>query len=323
MGGLVAVAIVARPPTRALQALAAASSAPLAAGLYLTSSRASVLAVAVGLVVVVALEEERSALVAAALVIASGAVVVAWLCRRSGLLAAATAEGGTVREARLLGLWVAVVAVALALAAPLTPRITRVLRRATPAQRAVGGTALAVVLLAGAAAAAATRGHRLLAEGYRPTYWRVAWHEYLAHPWLGSAAGTFGDWWLSAGVPLQAGGALDAHNLYLETLAELGPFGLALLVAALLVPLVAAVLARRRPFVAAAAGAYVALLAHAAVDWDWEMPAVMVTGLVCAAALLVAAREGRAQSEPSPLARAAALVLVLALVGLAVAAQVA
>jgi hypothetical protein len=83
------------------------------------------------------------------------------------------------------------------------------------------------------------------------------------------------------------------------------------------------VLARRRPFVAAAAGAYVALLAHAAVDWDWEMPAVMVTGLVCATALLVAAREGRAQWEPSPLARAAALVLVLALVGLAVAAQVA
>src|SRR6266542_4459338 len=39
----------------------------------------------------------------------------------------------------------------------------------------------------------------------------------------------------------------DAHSLYVETLAELGPIGLALLSAALVVPLVAAVRARRHP----------------------------------------------------------------------------
>src|SRR5262249_6943739 len=75
-----------------------------------------------------------------------------------------------------------------------------------------------------------------------------------------------------------------------ETLAELGPPGLALLLATLVSPLVAAVRARRHPLVPAASGAYVALLAHAGVDWDWEMTAVTLTGLFCGAALLVAAR---------------------------------
>jgi hypothetical protein len=37
---------------------------------------------------------------------------------------------------------------------------------------------------------------------------------------------------------------------------------------------------------AAAAGAYVAFLFHAGVDWDWEMPAVTVAGLACGVALM-------------------------------------
>jgi hypothetical protein len=252
-------------------------------------------------------------------VIAPGAALAAWLCERSGLLAARTADAATVREGRLLALWVALVAVALALAAPLVPRVAGVVRRGTTAS----GAALAAFVAVGTAAAVAARGHHLLAEGYRPSYWRVAWHEYVAHPWLGSAAGTFGDWWTRSGLPSQAGGALDAHNLYLETLAELGPFGLALLGGVLLVPLVAAVAARRRPFVAAAAGAYAALLAHAALDWDWEMPAVMLAGFVCAAALVVAVREERARWRPSTPARVAGVALVLALAAFALAAQLA
>jgi hypothetical protein len=82
----------------------------------------------------------------------------------------------------------------------------------------------------------------------------------------------------------------NVHNLYLETLAELGPVGLGLLVVALCAPLVAAFAARRRSLAAVAAGAYVAFLAHAAVDWDWQMPAVTLAALFCAASLLVAAR---------------------------------
>ena len=63
---------------------------------------------------------------------------------------------------------------------------------------------------------------------------------------------------------------LDAHSLYLETLAELGLVGLALLVLALAPPLVAGF----RGVEAAATGGYVAFLIHAGLDWDWELPAV-------------------------------------------------
>ncbi len=53
--------------------------------------------------------------------------------------------------------------------------------------------------------------------------------DYRAHAALGSGAGTFERWWLAdRDVALKV---RDAHSLYLETLAELGPFGLAALLA--------------------------------------------------------------------------------------------
>ena len=79
---------------------------------------------------------------------------------------------------------------------------------------------------------------------------------------------------------------LDAHSLYLETLAELGLVGLALLVLALAPPLAAGF----RGVDPAATGGYVAFLIHAGLDWDWELPAVTIAGLACAAALLVRER---------------------------------
>jgi tetratricopeptide (TPR) repeat protein len=85
----------------------------------------------------------------------------------------------------------------------------------------------------------------------------------------------------------------DAHSLYLEALAELGPVGLGLLVAALGIPGIAAIRARRRRLVPAGFAAYVAYVAHAGVDWDWEMTVVTLTALFCGAALLVAARDER------------------------------
>ena len=58
----------------------------------------------------------------------------------------------------------------------------------------------------------------------------------------------------------------------LEVLAELGWVGLLILGAALVVPLTAVARARSRPLMPAAAGVYVAYLAHASVDWDWQVP---------------------------------------------------
>src|SRR3954470_4136557 len=92
----------------------------------------------------------------------------------------------------------------------------------------------------------------------------------------------------------------------------MGGVGLALIVGALLMAFGVLLKARRRPIIPFAVAAYVAFVAHIGVDWDWEMPVVILSGLFCAAAILVAARrEETAVDLPSPV-RIGALVVVLA-----------
>jgi O-antigen ligase len=149
----------------------------------------------------------------------------------------------------------------------------------------------------------------------RPQYWHVAWQDFEDNPVLGSGAGTFGAFWLEHRTVDEF--VHDAHSLYIETLAELGPLGLALLVIGLAVPLVG-LRSRQDPFVAAAAGAYSAFLLHAAVDWDWEFGAVGLVGIMCAGALLVGTR--RTDAQPISVRMRAfllAVVLVLAVVEVA------
>ena len=107
----------------------------------------------------------------------------------------------------------------------------------------------------------------------------------------------------------------DAHSLYLEVLAELGPVGLILLFATVAVPLVAFVRSRSTPYVPAAAGAFVAFAAHAGIDWDWEVVGLTATAILAATVGLVAAG---AHDRPLTLGRlprggAVAVALVLAL----------
>jgi hypothetical protein len=155
---------------------------------------------------------------------------------------------------------------------------------------------------------------------YRSPLWRQAWHEYKAHPVVGGGAGSYESYYLEHRT--RPDKVKNAHNLYLETLAELGPVGLGFLFVALLTPLAAAVRARRHPFVPALAGAYVAFLVHMAVDWDWQVTAVALTGLFCGAAIVVAARSDAAEQRVmSPRLRyvllgATLLVMVVAFVGL-------
>ena len=128
----------------------------------------------------------------------------------------------------------------------------------------------------------AFRGH------IRSQYWRVAVQEASVHPVAGSGAGTFSNWWLERRrVPLST---QEAHSLYLETLAELGPLGLALLLVALAVPLAAAIRIRE-PVLAAALVAYDV---GAAVDFHWELVGVTVPAvLIGATAVVHASQRGR------------------------------
>ena len=133
--------------------------------------------------------------------------------------------------------------------------------------------ALTVTSLAAAVAVGATTGDIRTEAGTGTAGFRVEW---LRRRTIGEQA-------------------KDAHSLYLETAAELGLVGLALLGTALAGVAVAARRALRlAPESAAGPVAVVVLWAfHAGIDWDWEMPTVTLVGLAFAAALLALADGAR------------------------------
>jgi O-antigen ligase len=100
-------------------------------------------------------------------------------------------------------------------------------------------------------------------------------------------------WWLRY-RPISES-ATDAHSLPLQTLGELGIVGLALLLTFVGgVALAAARAMRSRPGLAAGpVAALVVYIAHAPLDWDWEMPAVTLVALVLAGMVIALAEDAR------------------------------
>jgi O-antigen ligase len=136
---------------------------------------------------------------------------------------------------------------------------------------------------------------RLTALGsHRYEYWKVALRTFADHPFHGVGSGGFAVVWLRERK--QGESAQDAHSLYLETAAELGLVGLAALALMLVgVALSAHAALRRDPRLTAAwCAALAAWALHAALDWDWEMPAVTLVALVLSGAVLAAADDERA-----------------------------
>jgi hypothetical protein len=300
---------------RAVPAAAAAALPVLVTTLYFTFSRGAVVALAAGLATMLAADPRRLRLAVIGLVLAPPAALAVGLASASEGLAREQAPLEVAsREGHRLAVVVLVLAAAAALLRLGLGRLEARLAVPERLRRSTGLALLAVavaIALAGLAAAGgpvalvtraydsfqaplpATGGElegRLfsVSGNGRADYWRVALAAYRDHPVLGSGAGTYELHWVRERPT--GFDARDAHSLYLETLAELGPLGLALLLIALGAPLVALGRARRSRVGPAAAGGYVAYLAHAALDWDWELPAVTLAGLACGAALLVAAR---------------------------------
>jgi len=299
----------------AASVLAAVSFVVLLPTLYFTFSRGALAALILGAAVLVAVDSRRTRLLAFGLVLGAPAALGVLLASRYHAL---TAAGDSLTTAQREGRELTAILVPLALVAATAAVGLRVAERRVrlPARAGtvfVAGVAIVAVLgLAGAVAAAggpvdvvdraadgigeappAGEGdlqRRLLsASGNgRDEYWRVAWAMVEDEPILGGGAGSFeAHWFLDRTVAFHA---RDAHNLYLETLAELGPVGLALLVATLVLPLAALPAVRRYRYAPAAAASYCAFLIHAAVDWDWEMPVVTIPAIFCAAVLLALAR---------------------------------
>ena len=115
-------------------------------------------------------------------------------------------------------------------------------------------------------------------------------------PLRGVGAGGWSVYWLRY-RPFDEG-AQDAHSLPLQTAAELGLVGLALLAVFLAgVGIAARRCLRAAPALAAGPLAgFVVYVAHSPLDWDWEMPAVTLIAIVLAG-LLIALGEGRAQAD--------------------------
>ena len=312
MGIAVAVGLAARAQALAVRALSAASLVLLFPVLYFTFGRGGWIALVAGLAAAVAVDPRRLQLVTTLLVIAPWPALALWQAYESpSLTTQFSALGEASDEGRRLALTIAALAVISALVttgyALLADRMTvgRGVRRAYGAVLvlALVGSLGAVVAAYGGPSESAHRAldsirqsspnvsgdqtKRLfsLSSNGRLDMWESALEDARAHPAVGSGAGTFERWWLEhRDVPMKV---RDAHGLYVETLAELGPVGLAALLAIVITPLVAAVRARRSPLVVPALAGFVALAVHAGIDWDWEMPAVMIAGLTCAGVLLL------------------------------------
>jgi hypothetical protein len=177
--------------------------------------------------------------------------------------------------------------------------------------------AIVVACVAGTIVAAVALVAAFGRENIRWSYWNAALHDYAAHPVLGSGAGSFGRYW--AAHKTTNLGALDAHSLFVESLAELGLVGLALVIAYLVTVFLAARenTGRWRAVTTAAFATYVV---HTGVDWDWELPATTLPGVVLAGMLLAGSRSAGAkrlsEDRRLVLAVAVAAFAILALVRL-------
>jgi O-Antigen ligase len=282
--------------------VAAAAVAPLLGlGLYCTFSRGAIFACVAGLVTLVVIAPTRQGM--------RGIAVVA-LAALAGALAGApfagvTSVSGSHHTRVLEGTVVLLIGIVLVAAAAWIEfevcrreRSARLSSAGIGLPRHAGRIAIVIViaafgvfLLAGDKESNGTRlsggAARLTTlQSNRYAYWKVAWRAFEAEPIRGVGGGGWAIYWLRY-RPFNAG-AQDAHSLYIQTAAELGLIGLALLAATFTGVVLAArrALARAPALAAGPAAGLVVWAAHVAVDWDWEMPAVTLLAVVLAGALL-------------------------------------
>jgi O-antigen ligase len=312
---------------RVWRALSAAGVPIAATTLFLTFSRGAIAALVVGLVAFLVVGRSR-ALVSALFAIVPPATVALLVTYRANAL---DSLHPTTPAAVIQGHRVAIVVALAALAAaiirlavsPLETRLERARPPFTPFRRLRRGAsaaalaALLVTAIAAGALAWISKETRLFTKGSaapagdlrarltsvssdgRTVLWHAALKGFVSEPVHGTGAGTyefvFYRYRHSASSPV-----VNAHNLYLETLSDLGVIGLLLLAGTLVTILVTLALRARgehRVIYAALFSAGLAWAVHAGVDWDWQMP--VVTAWVFAAGGAALAGEARAGSAPA------------------------
>jgi len=294
--GLVLCARMAGDATRprALRIAAAAAIAPLGMGTYLSFSRGAIICMVAGLAALVAFDRTRAQLRAVA--VALGATILA---------AAAAAPFGAVRalhHAHADAEGLAVFALLIAIAAAAAAVQARAPDGAPPLPLRAGLAYALVIVLAVvpyAAVAVAERASpsreaafgatnaRLSDVGsHRFSYWRVAVAVAGDHPVAGAGPGAFAVEWLRRRSIDER--VRNAHSLELQTLADEGIVGLALLLTAIVAAGLAAAgaLGADRALAAGPAAATLTWALHAGLDWDWEMPALTLVAIALLGLLL-------------------------------------
>jgi hypothetical protein len=306
------------------RALAAAAVPICFAALYLTYSRGAFLALAVGLVLLVVTWPRRTGMFAGYVLAALGSGILGLASHQRSSLANAYTDLTAVDQGNQV-IWIAIavalgcgllqVAIALVDRHVTRPRWTQITpRRLTSV--AVGALVIAIVVAIAAGgihrasdewqsfkqldttvmgAEGSTAGRLTATSGNgRYQYWQSAAEAADEYPIEGVGAGTFEYWW-SQHAAIE-GVIRHAHSRWMETLAELGYVGLALIAALFIVPLMVGLrrmpgqdLAERQAASAAAAG-IVAFCVSATLDWVWQVTVLPVAALLLIAVLIAPAR---------------------------------
>ena len=307
------VALAERPLAAPLRAAALAGAAVVAELLELTQSRSLILALALSAIALLAFVPGRLTRAwALAVVAAAVAAAMPWLLEvyaQKGELGRTLPTETVVRSAAL-----AILVSALACGAAWGAGG----RLAARAGRGMAVTALAVALVGAGLGLAIASGDPLdrIGSGYREfveqrpepagsqrftggggsrhDLWRVAGLQFRDHPLNGVGAGNYAStYYRERRTEAQA---RQPHSLWMQALGELGLVGLGLLL--LFAGAVSAAglgrPARRAPgavwIQVAAAGAFLAWLAQASVDWDFALPGLTGTAMLCGAVLVATAR---------------------------------
>jgi O-antigen ligase len=303
-----AAVLVSQPSLRRVaRGLLLATAGVLVELCVLAQSRGTLIAMTVGLVCAVALTRDRRRLVAA--LAAVGTVALVSLPALLAVFNDPPDQGGKALDTAALAMFVS--ALVLFAAGLASPRLDRFLARASRARgvHLVWTTAAVVAVLAAGTLAASSRFTEGVESG-RYDFWRVALLQIADHPLRGAGAGNFADDYARERHRHEQ--PLYPHSIVLGAFGQTGIVGGLLLLGFLGTALLSVT---RVPVSVAAATSAVAWLAHASLDWLWEVPAVTVPAMVCLGVVVSAsapAVESARSRESSGPARAVAILAVVA-----------
>ena len=299
MGIVMLAFCAANAATRQMRSLATAGIPALGLAIWLTGSRGALVAVGFGCALLLLATRSRSRLLKPLLLGGVMAVVLALISDRLPDLTTGSLGAARRSDGDWMTFWVVLataVTGGIAWAADgwlPRPRISRRLSIAVLAAVIVGA-AIAIVAIDPvekirdftAAPSAHARPRVGVNSNGRWQFWRSAEDAFGSSPVHGVGAGSWEAYWGQHST-LRAY-ARNPHSLPMQSAAELGSLGIALLLGFTAVIVEAGrrrLRARRRGEAPALAGVVAAAAVGAATDWTWQIPAVIGPALVCAALL--------------------------------------